>query len=89
MVYPVSPARLQRSSPEQRRSAPRSAPIIVTRAAADIDAIVKPVRFDGWQKTSGGERAVKQALRQALLQYKLHSDQELFDRAYGYIKQYY
>jgi type I restriction enzyme R subunit len=28
-------------------------------------------------------------LRIALLQYKLHTDQELFDRAYGYIKQYY
>jgi len=32
---------------------------------------------------------VKQALRKALLQYQLHKDQELFDRAYGYIKQYY
>ena len=37
---------------------------------------------------SAGERDVKQALRKALLQYKLHTDQELFDRAYGYIKQY-
>jgi hypothetical protein len=67
----------------------KKTPIIVARVVADIDAIVKPVRFDGWQRTSGGERAVKQALRQALLQYKLHADQELFDRAYGYIKQYY
>ena len=38
---------------------------------------------------TAGERDVKQALRKALLQYKLHTDQELFDRAYGYIKQYY
>jgi len=28
-------------------------------------------------------------LRRTLLKYKLHKDQELFDRAYGYIRQYY
>ena len=67
----------------------KKTPIIVARVVADIDAIVKPVRFDGWQGTNGGERAVKQALRKALLQYKLHDDHELFDRAYGYIRQYY
>ena len=27
--------------------------------------------------------------RQALFKYKLHQDQELFDRAYGYVRQYY
>jgi len=47
------------------------------------------VRFDGWQNTHAGEREVKQALRKVLFKYKLHQDQELFDRAYGYIKQYY
>jgi type I restriction enzyme R subunit len=31
-------------------------------------------------------KRAKKALRKALLQYKLHTDQELFDRAYGYIK---
>jgi len=31
---------------------------------------------------------VRQALRRALLKYKLHTDQELFDRAYSYIRQY-
>ena len=30
-----------------------------------------------------GERVVKKALRRTLLKYKLHTDQELFDRAYG------
>ncbi|MFM7076110.1 MAG: AAA family ATPase [Planctomycetaceae bacterium] len=40
-------------------------------------------RCDGWQRSNAGERDVKQALRKALLQYKLHTDQELFDRAYG------
>ena len=52
-------------------------------------SIVKQVRFDGWQATAQGEREVKQALRRALLKYKLHTDQELFDKAYGYIRQYY
>ncbi|MEI8285456.1 MAG: hypothetical protein WCG52_10760 [bacterium] len=46
-------------------------------------------RFDGWQSTAQGEREVKQALRRALLKYKLHTDQDLFDKAYGYIRQYY
>jgi len=63
--------------------------VIAERIVADIDAIVKQVRFDGWQATAQGEREVKQALRRALLRYKLHTDQELFDKAYGYIRQYY
>jgi len=63
--------------------------VIVERIVADIDAIVKQVRFDGWQNTAQGEREVKQALRRTLLRYKLHTDQDLFDKAYGYIRQYY
>jgi len=63
--------------------------VIVERIVGDIDTIVKQVRFDGWQATAQGEREVKQALRRALLRYKLHTDQELFDKAYGYIRQYY
>jgi len=59
-------------------------PIVVERLVADIDEIVRIVRFDGWQTTSAGERQVKHALRQALLKYKLHQDRELFDKAYGY-----
>ncbi|HRJ72113.1 MAG TPA: type I restriction endonuclease subunit R [Terrimicrobiaceae bacterium] len=63
--------------------------VIVERVVTEIDGIVKQVRFDGWQNTSQGEREVKQALRRALMKYKLHTDQDLFDRAYGYIRQYY
>jgi type I restriction enzyme R subunit len=63
--------------------------IIVERIVADIDEIVKKVRFPDWQHTSQGERLVQKELRRALLRYKLHTDQELFDKAYGYIKQYY
>ena len=36
-----------------------------------------------------GERLVQKELRRTLLKYKLHTDQELFDKAYGYIRQYY
>lgn len=64
-------------------------PVIVERIVNDIDEIVRMVRFPGWQNTSAGERDVQKALRKTLLKYKLHADQELFDRAYGYIRQYY
>jgi type I restriction enzyme R subunit len=64
-------------------------PIIVERVVADIDDIVEKVRFPEWQQTDEGERTVKQALRRMLLKYRLHRDQELFDKAYGYIKEYY
>ena len=63
--------------------------VIVERIVADIDAIVKQVRFDGWQTTTQGEREVQQALRRALLKYRLHTDQELFEKAYRYIREYY
>jgi len=36
-----------------------------------------------------GEREIKRALRKTLFKYKLHQDQELFERAYNYIRQYY
>ena len=64
-------------------------PAVVERIVTDIDAIVRVVRFPGWQTTTGGEREVQKSLRKALLKYKLHTDQALFDRAYGYIKEYY
>jgi type I restriction enzyme R subunit len=63
--------------------------IIVERIVADIDDIVKKVRFPDWQHTSQGERLVQKELRRTLLKYKLHTDQELFDKAYSYIRQYY
>ena len=64
-------------------------PIMVERVVADIDEIVRLVRFPGWQGTQAGEREVKKALRKALFKYKLHADEELFENAYSYIKQYY
>src|SRR5690606_7728792 len=64
-------------------------PAVVERIVEDIDAIVRIVRFPGWQVTSSGEREVQKSLRKALLKYKLHKDQILFERAYAYIKEYY
>ncbi|MBF0116633.1 MAG: type I restriction endonuclease subunit R [Magnetococcales bacterium] len=64
-------------------------PKMVERIVADIDEIVRLVRFPGWQSTSAGEREVQKALRKTLLKYKIHKEQELFDRAYGYIREYY
>jgi type I restriction enzyme R subunit len=63
--------------------------VIVERVVSDIDEIVRLVRFPGWQQTSAGEREVKKALRKCLLKYQLHQEQELFDKAYGYVRQYY
>ena len=64
-------------------------PVVVERVVNDIDEIVRVVRFPGWQQTSAGEREVKKALRKALLGFQLHQDAELFERAYGYVRQYY
>jgi type I restriction enzyme R subunit len=64
-------------------------PIIVERVVNDIDDIVRLVRFPGWQSTLAGEREVKKALRKALFKYKLHADDELFEKSYSYIRQYY
>lgn len=64
-------------------------PVIVEHLVSDTDEIVRIVRFPGWQQTIAGEREVKQALRRTLFKYKLHEDQDLFDRAFAYIREYY
>jgi type I restriction enzyme R subunit len=64
-------------------------PVMVERIVDDIDGIVRMVRFEGWQATAAGEREVRKALRRTLVKYKLHTDNELFEKAYGYIKEYY
>lgn len=64
-------------------------PVMVERVVADIDEIVRLVRFPGWQTTAAGEREVKKAVRQSLLKYQLHQDGDLFEKAYGYVRQYY
>ncbi len=64
-------------------------PAVVERIVNDIDEIVKVVRFPGWQDSAPGQKQVQKALRQSLLKYKLHKNDDLFDRAYGYIRAYY
>jgi len=64
-------------------------PEIIKQIVTDIDAIVKKVRFEGWQFTITGERQIKQEVTRVLLKQKLHKDKELFEKAYDYIKQHY
>lgn len=88
-------------SPEERKSAKTAltelfielktdkTPVVVERIVNDIDEIVRIVRFPGWQDTVSGEREVQKSLRKTLLKYQLHKEEELFEKAYGYIKEYY
>jgi type I restriction enzyme R subunit len=89
------------STPDERKSAKAAltelfletktdqTPAVVERIVNDIDEIVKFVRFPGWQTTITGEREVQKSLRKTLLKYQLHKEEELFEKAYGYIKEYY
>lgn len=64
-------------------------PAIVQRIVNDIDEIVRIVHFEGWQNSPSGERAIKQQLRKILWTKYQIKDEELFDRAYDYIREYY
>ena len=67
----------------------QNTPVIVERIVTDIDDIVKIVRFDNWQNTTGGRQEVKKALRSVVwVKYKI-KDKEVFDKAYEYIEKYY
>ena len=67
----------------------KNTPVIVERIVADIDNIVKIVRFDGWQNTTGGKQEVKKALRSVVwIKYKI-KDNDVFNKAYSYIEKYY
>ena len=64
-------------------------PVIVERIVKDIDDIVRIVRFDGWQDTVAGRKEVKKALRSVVsVKYKI-KDKDVFNKAYGYVEQYY
>lgn len=64
-------------------------PAVVERIVNDIDNIVKYVRFPGWQNSTLGEREVKRELRKIVwVKYQI-KDEELFNRAYDYIREYY
>jgi len=64
-------------------------PAVVERIVNDIDNIVKYVRFEGWQNTTTGEKLVRKELRKILwVKYPI-KDEDLFNRAYEYIREYY
>lgn len=64
-------------------------PKIIANVVEDIDKIVKATRFPGWQNTYGGQKEIQKVLRQTLFKYQLHKKQDLFDKAYAYIKAHY
>jgi type I restriction enzyme, R subunit len=53
------------------------------------DITMREIYFVCWQATEGGKREVRKALRRTLAKYKLHKDEELFEKAYGYVREYY
>ena len=63
--------------------------VFFERLVTEISEILRVVRFPGWQQTTASEREVQKALRKALLNYPHYKVQDLFDRAYGDVRQYY
>lgn len=64
-------------------------PVIVERVVDRLDEVVRAIRFEGWQATSEGDRDVRQALRKTLyIQFKIR-DADVFDKALGYVREYY
>ena len=64
-------------------------PIIVDNIVNRIDEVVRGVRFEGWQSTIRGDQEVRKALRATLyIQFKIR-DNEVFENALGYVREYY
>lgn len=64
-------------------------PIIVDNIVNRIDEVVRGVRFEGWQSTIRGDQEVRQALRKTLyVQFKIR-DNDVFEKALGYVREYY
>lgn len=64
-------------------------PIIVSNVVDRIDEVVRAVRFDGWQSTIAGDQEVRKALRQTLyVQFKIR-DNDVYEKALGYVREYY
>ena len=68
---------------------PPDTPVVIEEVVADIDAIVRQVRFAGWADTQNGDRTVRREIRLVLKRYALPTTGELFDRTYGYIRENY
>lgn len=66
-----------------------STPAIVERIVNDIDEIVRHIRFEGWQNSTTGLKLIAKELRKVIwLKYQI-KDEELYNKAYEYIKEYY
>ncbi|WP_031102337.1 type I restriction endonuclease subunit R [Streptomyces sp. NRRL S-146] len=64
-------------------------PIIVENIVNRIDEVVRGVRFEGWQSTIRGDQEVRQALRKTLyVQFKIR-DNDVYEKALGYVREYY
>ncbi|MFG1847184.1 type I restriction endonuclease subunit R [Micromonospora carbonacea] len=64
-------------------------PIIAEKIVAEVDEVVRAVRFTGWQDTRDGDRLVQQALRKTLyIKFKIR-DPDVYERALGYVREYY
>ena len=55
----------------------------------EIDEIITKERYDGWQNTSHGTKLIQQKLYRILFDHKLSDDEELFEKAYNYIREHY
>ena len=67
----------------------KNTPVIVERIVADIDGIVRIVRFPGWQDSRQGRISISRSLRDVIMTKYRIKDKEVFDKAYGYVEQYY
>ena len=64
-------------------------PIIVDNIVSRIDEVVRAVRFEGWRSTIRGDQEVRQALRKTLyVQFKIR-DNDVFEKALEYVREYY
>jgi len=63
--------------------------IVVERIVKEIDQTVLKVRFPEWQSSNEGERVVRDELGKVLLKFQVQRDQQLFDRAFALVRQYY
>ena len=54
-----------------------------------LPTIITQERYDGWQNTSHGTKLIQQKLYRILYDHKLSDDEELFDKAYNYIREHY
>jgi type I restriction enzyme R subunit len=69
---------------------PESAPVVVEDLAHDIDAIVKQVRFTGWNRNNpDGDKLVRRNIRDVLGSYGLPPTGPLFDNTYAYVSENY